>query len=130
MQYTQSLMSLCLYPYWYGDCIIGIIMVVDSCDYERFDEVRLELMKIAKNSDTQGVPLLIIANKQDLPGARSCAELEQSLSLHEMSSTHPWSIVPAIALIGEGLFEAMNTLYELMLKAKKAKAKSKSPGKK
>ena len=105
-------------------------MVVDSCDYERLDEVRLELTKIAKNNDTLGVPILIVANKQDLPGARSCAELERSLALHELSATHPWVLVPAIALIGEGLFEAMNSLYELMLKAKKARSKSKSPGKK
>lgn len=96
---------------------------MDSCDYERFDEVRIELSRTAKNAETIGVPILIIANKQDLPGARSCAELECTLGLHEMTSTHPWTVLPAIALIGEGLNDCVNGLYEMMLKAKKNKSK-------
>lgn len=101
--------------------------MIDSCDSERFEEAKIELNKVAKNSETIGVPIIIIANKQDLPGARSCEDLERVLSLHELSATHPWTIVPAIALIGEGLFESVNSLYELMLSVKKtSKSKSKT----
>jgi len=105
---------------------LGIIFVVDSCDCERFEEAKIELSRIAKNTETLGVPIVIIANKQDLPGARSCAELERSLGLHELSSTHPWTIQPAIALIGEGLFESLNSLYGQMLSIKKSKSKNKN----
>jgi len=107
----------------------GIIFVVDSCDHERFEEARIELMKIAKNAETIGVPIVIVANKQDLPNARSVDELERSLTLHELTGTHPWTIFPAIAVIGEGLFESVNSLYEMMVKAKKSKGKHKSASK-
>lgn len=99
---------------------------MDSCDQERFEEARIELMKIAKNAETIGVPITIIANKQDLPNARSCAELERCLTLDELTATHPWTIHPAIAVIGEGLFESINSLYEMMVKARKSKGKHKS----
>lgn len=102
---------------------------MDSCDHERFEEARIELMKIAKNAETIGVPIVIVANKQDLPNARSVDELERSLTLHELTGTHPWTIFPAIAVIGEGLFESVNSLYEMMVKAKKSKGKHKSASK-
>ena len=94
--------------------------MVDSCDYERLEEARIELSKVANNSETSSVPILIIANKQDMPGARSCSDIERSLSLQELMQSHPWAIVPAIALIGEGLHEALNSLYGLILAAKKS----------
>lgn len=112
-------------------CLVGIIFVVDSCDFERFEEARLELAKISKNHETLGVPILIIANKQDLPGARTSAEIERTLCLQELTATHPWTLVPTIALIGEGLYESLDSLYGLMLSAKKAaKAKQKQQMKK
>ena len=59
------------------DLFTGIIFVVDSCDHERFEEARIELMKIAKNAETIGVPIVILANKQDLPNARTVDELDR-----------------------------------------------------
>ena len=46
----------------------GIVFVVDSVDVERLEEARLELLRTAKSTDNAGVPILIVANKQDLPG--------------------------------------------------------------
>ena len=111
------------------DLFTGIIFVVDSCDHERFEEARIELMKIAKNAETIGVPIVILANKQDLPNARTVDELERSLTLHELNGTHPWTIHSCIAVIGEGLFESINSLYEMIEKAKKSKGKHKSAAK-
>lgn len=37
----------------------------------------------------QGVPVLILANKQDLPGAREPKQLEKLLGLHELSPLCP-----------------------------------------
>lgn len=39
----------------------------------------------------QGVPILIFANKQDLPGAKEPKELEKLLGLHELS----FSVIPS-----------------------------------
>jgi len=104
---------------------VGIIYVVDSSDYERFEEARIEITKISKNNECIGVPIVIIANKQDIPCARCCADLERSLALHDLTATHPWSILPATAITGDGLLECIDTLHNLMIRHKKTKSKAK-----
>lgn len=42
-------------------------------------------MRTAKSLENHGVPILIFANKQDLPGAKEPKELEKLLGLHELS---------------------------------------------
>lgn len=41
--------------------------VVDSNDVERIEESREELFEFLKYEEIKGVPVVIIANKQDLP---------------------------------------------------------------
>lgn len=60
--------------------------MVDSCDLERMEEAKMELMRTAKSPDNQGTPLLILANKQDLPMAKEPIELEKLLGLHELNT--------------------------------------------
>ncbi|XP_030379530.1 ADP-ribosylation factor-like protein 4C [Scaptodrosophila lebanonensis] len=78
-----------LRPLWrsYTRCTDGILFVVDSVDTERMEEAKMELMRTAKCPDNQGVPVLILANKQDLPNACGPKELEKLLGLHELH--HP-----------------------------------------
>ncbi|KAM8702784.1 hypothetical protein ACLKA7_005142 [Drosophila subpalustris] len=78
-----------LRPLWrsYTRCTDGILFVVDSVDIERMEEAKMELMRTAKCPDNQGVPVLILANKQDLPNACCPKELEKLLGLHELQ--HP-----------------------------------------
>jgi len=45
----------------------GLIFVVDSNDPERIEEAREELRGILEFPDMSNVPVVIIANKQDLP---------------------------------------------------------------
>ena len=45
----------------------GIIFVVDAADASRFDEARQELHKLLSEPRLRGVPLLVLANKMDLP---------------------------------------------------------------
>lgn len=82
--------------------------------------------------------MLILANKQDLPGAMEPKELEKLLCLHELSPIHPisssstqtiqqlkgWFIQPTCAITGEGLQEGLEALYDMITK-KKAKGKAK-----
>uniref|UniRef100_A0A4W6CPJ3 ADP-ribosylation factor-like 4aa n=1 Tax=Lates calcarifer TaxID=8187 RepID=A0A4W6CPJ3_LATCA len=71
-----------LRPLWksYTRCTDGIIFVVDSVDAERMEEAKTELHKIAKTSENQGVPLLVVANKQDLRHSLGLAEIEKLLA--------------------------------------------------
>lgn len=61
-----------LRPLWksYTRCTDGIIFVVDSCDTERLEEAKMEITRVARSPDNAGVPILILANKQDLPGTK------------------------------------------------------------
>ena len=51
--------------------------VVDSADTERLRVCREELQQLLKEEKLAGATLLILANKQDLPGALSAAEIKK-----------------------------------------------------
>ncbi len=59
----------------------GIIFVVDTADEERFPEVREELHKILSDNELLKVPVLVMANKQDLPNALDVEKLRAELAL-------------------------------------------------
>ncbi|DBB14504.1 TPA: ADP-ribosylation factor protein 3 [Trebouxia sp. C0006] len=59
----------------------------------------------------QGVPLVVLANKQDLINALRAAEIADSLSLPAIRD-RPWQIQPCCAKTGEGLKEGMEWLIK------------------
>eukprot|EP01032_Pedospumella_encystans_P012837 gene12837-14820_t len=60
------------------------------------------------NDDTlRGVPLLVIANKQDLPNAWSAQEVAEKLEL-QLLRNREWSIMAASVSSGEGVHEIMD----------------------
>ena len=58
-----------LWDKYYAECH-AIIYVVDSVDVERIEESVIAFRKMITNEHLNGVPLLLLANKQDLPGER------------------------------------------------------------
>lgn len=46
----------------------GLVYVVDSSDTHRLAEAKEELWGILEDDEMRGVPVVIMANKQDLPG--------------------------------------------------------------
>merc|ERR1712167_558660 len=58
-------------PYWrcYYVDTSGIIYVVDSSDSERLGISKDALVGMLAEEELKGVPICIIANKQDMPGA-------------------------------------------------------------
>merc|ERR1712232_909455 len=57
----------------------GLIFVIDSSDIDRVDIAKEELFRILSEDDLDSAPVLILANKQDLPNALSAFELAQQL---------------------------------------------------
>ena len=47
--------------------ISGLIYIVDSSDKERLSEAKDELDGILNSDEMRGVPVVVMANKQDLP---------------------------------------------------------------
>lgn len=64
-------------PYWknYYANTDALIYVVDSADRRRVDEAAEELTDLCQQEELAGVPVLILANKQDLLNAMSDAEI-------------------------------------------------------
>ena len=59
----------------------GLIFVVDSSDEERIDNAREELQYMMAEDELKDTVLLVLANKQDLPGAMTPSEMAERLSL-------------------------------------------------
>lgn len=110
-----------LRPLWkaYTRCTDGIVFVVDSVDAERMDEAKTELHRLAHLVESQGVPMLIVANKQDLRNSMNLAEIEKMLALGDLGTSMPWHLQPSCAIIGDGLLEGLEKLYDMILKQRK-----------
>ncbi|CAL4060486.1 unnamed protein product, partial [Meganyctiphanes norvegica] len=111
-----------LRPLWrsYTRGTDGIVFVVDSADTERMDEARMELMRTIKSQENNGAPILVLANKQDLAGAKNAAYVEKHLGLDKLGPQQMYKVQPTCAIIGEGLEEGLEALYDMTIKRKKA----------
>lgn len=105
------------------------MFVVDSVDVERMEEAKMELARTAKSPDNSQVPVLILANKQDLPGARDPKEIEKHLGLHELGAGHLYHVQPACAITGEGLDDGLDALHDMIQRRKKNAKTSRSKSK-
>ena len=66
----------------------GIVYIVDAVDRERFEEAAVELHKLlAAGALPDGAPVLILANKVDLPHAATQEELWYGLGLDELQQS-------------------------------------------
>ena len=116
----------------------GIIFVVDSSELrERIAETRQFLSEILRGFQRPRIPVLVIANKQDLPGALSPQEIAEELKLghHEVKLDGDLVIVHsqaflrrlyvhrACALTSEGLHEAMKKMCKLIKESEKMNKK-------
>ncbi|XP_073350382.1 putative ADP-ribosylation factor-like protein 5C [Pagrus major] len=79
-----------------------VILVVDSTDRERLTLTKEELHRMLSHEDLQNAAVLILANKQDVKGSLTAAEISQILTL-ESITTHSWHVQACCALTGEGL---------------------------
>lgn len=111
-------------PLWraYTRSADGIVFVVDSADLERLEEARLELSRTAKTPEAAGVPVLVIANKQDLLRALGPGEVERAMGLAELNvgGCRLCAVAPACAVTGEGLDVALEQLYNMIIQHRKS----------
>ncbi|XP_072024489.1 uncharacterized protein [Amphiura filiformis] len=93
----------------------GLIFVVDSADRSRLWEARDELFRVLSSSYmTPGIPVLVLANKQDLPGALGVSEITDVLDLNTLSTSHPWSVQSTQGNTGEGLHDAFKIMARMV----------------
>lgn len=80
--------------------------VVDSTDRERLAVSKAELYNMLNHEDLRQAGVLIFANKQDIKGSMSVAEISEQLNLTSIKD-HGWHIQACCALTGEGLYQGL-----------------------
>ncbi|XP_010304826.2 ADP-ribosylation factor-like protein 14 [Balearica regulorum gibbericeps] len=88
----------------------GLLYVVDSSDKRRLEESKKEFELILKNEFIKSVPVVVLANKQDLPGALNVEEITRRFKMKKYCSDRNWYVQPCCAITGEGLSEALQRL--------------------
>nr|CAB3222912.1 ADP-ribosylation factor-like protein 5A [Phallusia mammillata] len=83
-----------------------IILVIDSTDRERLHISKEELYSMLHHEDLKRARLLVFANKQDIKGKMTAAEISQELKLTSVKD-HTWQIQACCALTGEGLSQGL-----------------------
>ncbi|XP_066485364.1 uncharacterized protein [Tiliqua scincoides] len=101
-----------LWRHYYADKD-GVVFVVDSVDSSRFEDARYWLQTLLQDYKLQGVPLVLLANKQDLPGAWAPMEVAEQMGLRKACGLK-WHVQGCCAVSGEGLPEAMAKLAEMV----------------
>lgn len=92
-----------------------VILVIDSTDRERLSITKEELHRMLVHEDLKKAALLVYANKQDLPGAMSAAEISKLLNLTSVKD-HRWTIQACCALSGEGLYPGLEWIASCIRK--------------
>ena len=92
----------------------AIIFVVDSANEQRIDEAKEELFNLVNCAQINGAPILVFANKQDLPNASAPMEVTRKLSLHDLNSRHLWYLQPSSAVCGDGIVDGLRVLSDMI----------------
>ncbi|KAL4217776.1 hypothetical protein ACF0H5_022514 [Mactra antiquata] len=91
----------------------GLVYVLDSADRDRFERALDELRRYVLHEEQLiGVPLLILANKQDLAEAIPPREIASKIMNLDHVGKRPWTVfgVSAVDKHNPGLFEAFDWL--------------------
>ncbi|NWR79858.1 ARL11 protein, partial [Centropus unirufus] len=97
----------------YLEDINALIFVFDSADRARLPEAAAALQEVLSQPSMAGIPVLLLANKQEVPGALAPTELEERLWQGWLAG-HRWVLRGCSAHTGEGLQEALTVLGELL----------------
>jgi ADP-ribosylation factor-like protein 1 len=104
-------------PYWrcYYSNTDAIIYVVDSSDRDRIAIAKQELCAMLEEDELRDTVVMVFANKQDLEGCLSVAEVSEHLGLTNIKNRQ-WSIQKTSAVSGEGLYEGLEWLSNVLKK--------------
>ncbi|XP_037948083.1 ADP-ribosylation factor-like protein 3 [Teleopsis dalmanni] len=96
-------------PYWknYFANTDILIYVIDCTDRKRLSETGSELFELLMDNRLKQVPLLVFANKQDLPDAMSSAEVAEKIELVRLQE-RTWQIQGCSAANNTGIKEGMD----------------------
>ncbi|KAG2222584.1 hypothetical protein INT45_008703 [Circinella minor] len=95
---------------YYTECH-AIVFVVDSTDSKRLEECKNTFEKMITNEEVEGVPILMLANKQDIDGALRVEEIKEVFNKIAVKlGARDSRVLPVSALKGEGVRDAVDWL--------------------
>ncbi|KAK9451144.1 ADP-ribosylation factor family-domain-containing protein [Limtongia smithiae] len=99
-----------LWRAYYSDCH-AIVFVVDSTDRARIEECRNSLQAVVTDDTTEGIPVLMLANKQDRDDSMEVEDIKEIFNkIAEHLSARDSRVLPISALKGTGVREAAEWL--------------------
>jgi ADP-ribosylation factor related protein 1 len=114
-----------IWPKYYRECH-GIVFMVDATDPSRLLEAQKTFSSLVSNDLVEGVPIVVLANKEDLPTALKEHEVKEIFNPVAASLMARESKVLAVsALQGVGIREAI----EWLLRRIELNADSRPPNK-
>ena len=100
-----------LWECYYKECQAVVFVVDAASDLARLEEARDMLHAALVHEQLADTPLLVFANKSDLPAARSAADVAAEVHLTgEACEGRAWHIGACSALTGEGIDEGIRWL--------------------
>ncbi|KAJ6231523.1 adp-ribosylation factor 4b-related [Anaeramoeba flamelloides] len=108
----EKIRQLWRYYYQNSDALIYLIDSNDR-DEKRINEAHDELWKMLGEDELNGIPVLIYANKQDLPRSMDAIEISKQLNLSTIRD-RKWYIQPCTAITGEGIYEGLEWLNNVI----------------
>ncbi|XP_015368291.1 PREDICTED: ADP-ribosylation factor-related protein 1-like [Diuraphis noxia] len=101
-----------LWDKYYAECH-AIIYIVDSSDRERMDESKKTFERMICNENLGGIPLLILANKQDIPDCMGVREVKPIFNQNaHLIGRRDFMVMPISALTGDGIDEGIQWLVQ------------------
>ncbi|NXC29951.1 ARL11 protein, partial [Campylorhamphus procurvoides] len=97
----------------YLEDINTLIFVLDSTDVARLSEAVAALEEALSHPSMAGIPVLLLANKQEVPGALAPSELGEMLRRGRLAR-HRWMLRGCSAHSGQGLQEVLAILGQLL----------------
>ncbi|PAA65004.1 hypothetical protein BOX15_Mlig003553g1, partial [Macrostomum lignano] len=93
----------------------AVLFVVDSNDSRRLDEARSFLFEVATSWELLGVPVIVLANKQDLPMALPSWSVAAGLQMEMLERLgHPTHVHRTVGSSGDGVLTALHVLARLV----------------
>ncbi|KAG8468651.1 hypothetical protein KFE25_013734 [Diacronema lutheri] len=93
----------------------GLVYVIDAADDQRFDESRRIFEALVKHPDLAGVPVLILANKQDLHSAATIDEIDERFGFGSLCApSQQYRIEPVSAITGSGIADGITWMVDML----------------
>ncbi|XP_063136509.1 ADP-ribosylation factor-related protein 1-like [Rattus norvegicus] len=105
-----------LWNKYYAECH-GVIYVIDSTDEERLSESKEAFEKVVSSEAVHGVPILVLANKQDVETCLSIPDIETAFSDRTCKIGRQDCLTQACsALTGKGVREGIEWMAKCVIR--------------